>query len=232
MSNPKKTILAISTHPDDVECGMGGSIIKFLKLGHEVHIVDLTNGEPTPHGTPEIRHEECKMATTLLGVSGRTTLKLPNRYLFDNVESRNKVAEVIRKVRPDIMFLPYWEDAHPDHIQATRIGEAARFYAKLTKTDLEGDPWFPGHIFYFLWSHQKVNLSPAFIIDISDEFKKKVEVVKSYKSQFAYSEEKWNEVNSKFRSYGQYYGFLIGTQYGEPFVSREILGLKDIRDIL
>ncbi len=232
MSNPKTTILAVSTHPDDVEAGMGGSIIKFLKLGHEVHIVDLTNGEPTPHGTPELRRQECKKATTLLGVSGRTTLTLPNRYLFDNIESRNKVAEVIRKVRPDILFLPYWEDSHPDHIQATRIGEAARFYAKLTKTDLAGEPWYPGRIFYYLWSHQKVNLSPAFIIDISDEFEKKVEIVKSYKSQFAYSEEKWKGVNRKLYSYGQYYGLLIGTQYGEPFASREKIGLRDIRDLI
>lgn len=232
MSIPKITILAIGPHPDDVEGGMGGSIIKFLKLGHEVHIVDLTNGEPTPHGTPEIRSEECKEATALLGVTGRITLDLPNRYLFDNVESRNKVAEVIRRVRPDIMFLPYWEDAHPDHIQATQIGEAARFYAKLTKTDLTGEPWYPGRILYYLWSHQRVHMEPAFIIDISDEFESKVEVVKSYKSQFAYNEERWNDVNRTVHSYGQYYGSLIGTQYGEPFASREKLGLRDIRDLL
>ncbi len=232
MPNSKITILAISTHPDDVECGMGGSIIRFLKLGHRVHIVDLTSGEPTPHGTSELRREECKMATSLLGVAERTTLELPNRYLFDNVESRNKVAEVIRKVRPDILFLPYWEDAHPDHIQAMRIGEAARFYAKLTKTDLEGEPWYPGRVFYYLWSHLKVHLSPAFIIDISDEFEKKLEAVKSYKSQFVYSEERWKDVSRTLHSDGQYFGLLIGTQYGEPFVSREKLGLRDIRDIL
>ena len=232
MSNSKITMLAVSPHPDDVEAGMGGSIIKFLKLGHEVHIVDLTSGEPTPHGTSELRCEECKKATSLLGVSERTTLELPNRYLFDNVESRNKVAEIIRKVRPDILFLPYWEDAHPDHLQAMRIGEAARFYAKLTKTDLEGEPWYPGRVFYYLWSHLKVHLSPAFIIDISDEFEKKVEVVKTYKSQFVYSEERWKDVNRTLYSYGQYFGLLIGTQYGEPFVSREKLGLRDIRDVI
>ncbi len=225
-------VLAIGPHPDDVEGGMGGSIIKFLKLGHEVHILDLTNGEPTPHGTPEIRSEECKEATALLGVTDRTTLGLPNRYLFDNTESRNMVAGVIRRVRPDIMFLPYWEDAHPDHIQATQIGEAARFYAKLTKTDLAGEPWYAGRILYYLWSHQRVHLEPAFIIDISDEFESKVEVVKSYKSQFAFNEEKWKNVNGKLHSYGQYYGTLIGTQYGEPFASREKLGLRDIRDLI
>jgi LmbE family N-acetylglucosaminyl deacetylase len=130
------------------------------------------------------------------------------------------------------MFLPYWEDAHPDHIQATQIGEAARFYAKLTKTDLAGEPWYPGRILYYLWSHQRVHLESAFIIDISDEFESKVEVVKSYKSQFAFNEERWKNVNGKLHSYGQYYGTLIGTQYGEPFASREKLGLRDIRDLI
>jgi len=232
MSKSKITILAVGSHPDDVEAGMGGSIIKFLKLGHEVHIVDITDGEPTPHGTPEIRSEECNKATALLGVTGRTNLGLPNRYLFDNIESRNKLAEVVRKVRPHIMFLPYWEDAHPDHIQATQIGEAARFYAKLTKTDLAGEPWYPGRILYYLWSHQKVHLSPAFIVDISDEFEGKVEAAKSYKSQYAYDEEKWQSVNGAMRSCGQYFGSLIGTRYGEPFASREEVGLRDIRDLI
>jgi LmbE family N-acetylglucosaminyl deacetylase len=77
-----------------------------------------------------------------------------------------------------------------------------------------------------------VHLEPAFIIDISDEFESKVEVVKSYKSQFAFNEEKWKNVNGKLHSYGQYYGTLIGTQYGEPFASREKLGLRDIRDLV
>ncbi len=232
MTDSKITILAIGPHPDDVEGGMGGSIIKFLKLGHEVHIVDLTNGEPTPHGTIETRRKECKKATDLLGLTGRTTLDLPNRYLFDNIEAREKTAEVIREVRPDILFLPYWEDAHPDHIQATQIGEAARFYAKLTKTDMAGEPWYPRHIFYYVWSHLRVHISPAFIIDISDEFEKKVEAVKSYESQFVYNEERWKSVNGSLHANGQYYGTLIGTQYGEPFASREQLGLRDIRELI
>ncbi len=232
MSNSKITVLAVSPHPDDVEAGMGGSILKFLKLGHEVHIVDLTNGEPTPHGTPEIRSDECSKASALLGVSNRTNLDLPNRYLFDNKESRNKLAEVIRRVRPQIMFLPYWEDAHPDHIQATQIGEAARFYAKLTKTDLAGDPWYPGRIIYYLWSHQRVHISPAFIMDISDEFERKVEAVRSYNSQYAYNEERWMSVKRTMLSYGQYFGSLIGVRYGEPFASREKIGLRDISDLI
>ena len=120
----------------------------------------------------------------------------------------------------------------PRSCAGTQIGEAARFYAKLTKTDLTGEPWYPGRILYYLWSHLRVHPEPAFIIDISDEFESKVEVVKSYKSQFAYNEERWNVINRRVHSYGQYYGSLIGTHYGEPFASREKLGLRDIRDLI
>jgi bacillithiol biosynthesis deacetylase BshB1 len=232
MTDSKFTVLAVSTHPDDVECGMGGSIIKLLKLGHKVHVVDLTNGEPTPHGEPELRRRECEMATNLLALTSRITLDFPNRYLFDNVEVRKKVAEVIRKVKPEILFLPYWEDAHPDHLQAAQIGEAARFYAKLTKTDMAGGPWYPKRIFYYQWTHLRVQFTPAFILDISDEFEKKVKVVKSYASQFAFSDDKWHSVSGLLHAYGHYYGELIGTRYGEPFACREKIGLRDIGGII
>ncbi len=225
-------ILAIGPHPDDVEGGMGGTILRLTKLGHEVHILDLTDGEPTPYGNPETRLKESKEAAALLGISSRTILDLPNRFLFDNVESRQKVAEVIRKIRPDIMFLPYWEDAHPDHIQGTLIGEAARFYAKVTSLDIEGEPCYPSRIFYYLCTHLRIHIDPSFIIDVSEEHEKKIQILKVYRSQFTYSEERWNLISTLITSYDQYYGTLIRRQFGEPFISREKIGLKDIRDLV
>ena len=109
----------------------------------------------------------------MLGVKSRTVLDLPNRYLMDGIETRKKVATVIRKIRPQVLFLPYWIDAHPDHVQATQIGEAARFYAKLTKSDIPGEPCYPDHIFYYLCSHFRLHITPSFILDISREFEKK-----------------------------------------------------------
>lgn len=225
-------ILSIGSHPDDVDAGMGGSIIKFVSVGHEVHILDLTNGEPTPFGDPETRKKECSKASKILNVHSRSELDLPNRYLFDSVEARKKVAQVIRKIRPDVLFLPYWEDAHPDHIQAAQICEAARFYAKLTKTDMLHDPWYPKKIFYYFWSHLNVNISPAFIIDISKEYENKILAVKAYQSQFMYNDEQWKRVENKAESICKYFGSLIGAKYGEPFASRETIGLVDIRDMV
>ncbi|MCF7874301.1 MAG: PIG-L family deacetylase, partial [Candidatus Omnitrophica bacterium] len=112
----KKKFLFISPHPDDAELGIGGTILKLKKQGHTVFMVDLTDGEPTPFGTKEKRKKETKKATKILKVDERINLDLPNRYLFDNKEARFLVAETIRKYKPDILFCPYPEDAHPDHL--------------------------------------------------------------------------------------------------------------------
>ena len=115
---------------------MGGTIARLVQQGHRLTLLDLTNGEPTPTGTPERRKAESEAAAQVLGVHRRMTLPLPNRYLVDTVENRVAVAEVIRETRPDVLFIPYWVDAHPDHVAAERVSEAARFYAKLTKTEM------------------------------------------------------------------------------------------------
>ncbi len=111
-------LLVIGAHPDDVEIGMGGTIAACVYQGHRVTILDLTDGEPTPMGSTERRRAEGEAAARMLGVERRITLPLPNRYLADTVENRVAVAEVIREVRPEIVFLPYGVDAHPDHVAA------------------------------------------------------------------------------------------------------------------
>ncbi len=162
-------VLAIGAHPDDVELGMGGAIGVFLAEGLKVGVLDLTNGEPTPFGSPEERAQEAAAAAQALGVTVRRTLPLTNRELADTVEARRMVAEVIREWRPRTLFVHYWDDAHPDHVAACRLCEAARFYAKLTKTDMRGEPFYPERMFYFFSNHLRgLHPKPAFIIDISD----------------------------------------------------------------
>ena len=117
-------ILVIAPHPDDGELGMGGAIVKFKARGQSVGILDLTDGEPTPHGSPEMRARETMAATEILGLDWRENLGLPNRSLEATLEARRRLAEVIRRVRPRWLFAPYWIDAHPDHVAATQLVEA------------------------------------------------------------------------------------------------------------
>src|SRR5204862_6923806 len=111
--------LVIAPHPDDAELGAGGAILLLKAQGARVGILDLPDGEPTPHGSPEIRRRETDAATALLGIDWRGNLGLPNRSIVADLDARRRLAGVIRQLRPRILVTHYWEDAHPDHVAAS-----------------------------------------------------------------------------------------------------------------
>src|SRR6186713_1491225 len=131
-------LLVVAPHPDDAEIGVGGTLLESKAQGLRVGVLDLTSGEPTPHGSLETRARETAAATSILGLDWRENLGLPNRSLEPTLEARAQLAGVIRQQRPRWLFAPYWIDAHPDHVAASELVDAARFWAKLTKTDLPG----------------------------------------------------------------------------------------------
>ncbi len=219
-------ILVISPHPDDAELGMGGAILKWKAQGLRIGILDLTNGEPTPFGSPEIRAEETAAATRLLGIDWRDNLGLTNRRLEASLDARAKLAGVIRQTRPRWLFCPYWADAHPDHVAATPLVEAARFWAKLTKTDLPGLPHYPERIFYYFCTHLRLVAQPSFVFDISEFWERKLEILKCYRSQLIEGRSQDSPtLLDRIRDQAAYWGWTIGTRYGEPFASREPIGL-------
>ena len=226
-------VLIVAPHPDDAELGMGGAIIKFLSAGLRVGILDLTNGEPTPHGSLEIRAAETTEASKELGISWRQNLGLPNRSLEPSLEARAKLAGIIRQSRPRWLFAPYWIDAHPDHTAATKLVDDARFWAKLTKSDLIGEPFHPQRIFNYYCVHLKMHPQPAFILDISDQWEQKEKAIRCFESQFITGRENMNpSFIEQLRIEAAYWGKSIGVRYGEPFTSREPIGLQDFTSLV
>ncbi|MCR9296562.1 MAG: bacillithiol biosynthesis deacetylase BshB1 [bacterium] len=225
-------MLVIAPHPDDAELGMGGAIAKMIDLGWQVGILDLTDGEPTPHGTPELRAQETQAASRILRLPWRENLGLTNRFLEPSLEARAALANVFRRVRPRWLFAPYWEDAHPDHVAATSLIEAARFWSKLTKSDLQGTPYHPERVFYYYCVHLKHVAQPAFVLDISDHWERKIQAIESYHSQFIQGREHLQpSFIERLRDEAAYWGKMIGTRYGEPFASREPIALKDLQGL-
>lgn len=220
------TVMAIGAHPDDVEVGAGGALSQFAESGYRTVIVDLTNGEPTPHGTPEIRAEETAVASEILKVDARELLDLPNRELLDTIEARKKLATVMRKHRPDILLAQYNLDAHPDHIASSSITTGGRFYSKLTKSDIAGEPFYPGKIFYYFAFHLQAKIEPSFIFDITDRFESKLAAIKAYKSQFITNKKNVAVVDA-IETEAKYWGKMAGCRYGEPYYCNEHLRISD-----
>ena len=219
--------LVIAPHPDDAELGMAGTIALLRAQGHSVGVLDLTDGEPTPRGSVETRVLETAAATRELGLDWRENLGLPNRRLRANLAARAALAGVIRRTRPRWLFAPHWVDAHPDHIAATRLVTAARFWAKLTKCDLPGEPWHPQRIYHYAAVHLKVHFRPAFVVDISSTWEVKRRCLSCYASQFP-PDAPPPTVLDRVEAAARYFGALAGVSHGEAFTCREPICLRNL----
>jgi len=222
--------VCIGAHPDDVEIGMGATVAKMVRGGKRVAVIDLTNGEPTPHGTPEKRRAESAAAAKILGVE-RRTLTQSNRYLFDSVEARMELAEVLREFRPRMMFIPYAEDAHPDHIAASAIAVAARFYAKFTKTHMSGEPFFPERMYRYMAVHQRIVAQPSFIVDVSEDLPTKLAAISAYESQFVANANNAGIIELMQQTAAMW-GALGRVEAGEPFFALEPLALRSLDELI
>lgn len=235
-------ILVIGPHPDDQEIGMGGTIALLADQGHDVLLLDMTDGSPTPHGDRATRLPEAAAAAKALSPSApgskpvrRVLLDLPNRRVQHTIEARHKVAGVIRAHQAGVLFMPFPQDAHPDHLAVTRIAEDARFDAKLTNLELPtppgfstiGPPLYPKWVIYYYCSHLRQVPNPAFIMDTTSTAARKRAAIGAYATQFGDHTHNAGLLE-RFAGEDAYFGSRIGVVAGEPFWMREPLGLTGL----
>ena len=183
----KIDILIFGAHPDDVELGCGGTVIKLIAQGKKVAIIDLTKGELGTRGTAETRKEECENATKILGVAMRENMDFKDGF-FENDEAHKLVLiKKIREYKPEIVIANAPSDRHPDHGRASQIVLDACFLSGLEKADTKQKVWRPKAIYHYI---QFNNLKPDFVIDICSQLDKKLKAVKAYKTQFYDAESK------------------------------------------
>ncbi|RLQ95120.1 bacillithiol biosynthesis deacetylase BshB1 [Falsibacillus albus] len=223
-------ILAFGAHADDVEIGMAGTISKFTKNGKKVVICDLTEAELSSNGTVQTRRMEAKAASDILGVSERLNVKLPDRGLFITEENIRRIADVIRKYRPRVMFAPYAVDRHPDHGHCSRLVEEAAFSAGIRRfqTTKHTEAHKTEGLYYYLINgfHQ-----PDFVVDVTNEMDAKIESLKAYNSQFnlapgsvatPLTEGYIESVEAREKLFGK----EVGVKYAEGFMSKKPLLIK------
>lgn len=233
-------VLVFSAHPDDAELAMGGTIYKLSQNGVKVGLVDLTKGELGTRGNAEIRQGEAINAAVILKVAMRENLEIPDGDIQNSKTNLEKVIISIRKYKPKIIFAPYFNDRHPDHIDASRLVKRAMFATGLAKIktfdkDIPQNHFRPEKLFYYM---QTYTFNPSFIVDVSEAFESKMKAIKCYSSQFhdPKSAEPETFISrpefiNYIRSRGEFYGFQINKRFGEPFFCEENMEL-DILSML
>lgn len=218
-------ILIFGAHPDDAEIGMGATIYKHTQAGLKVGICDLTLAEMSSNGTVELRQQEANAATEILGLSYRSNLQLPDRGLSMSPEHIQPIVAEIRRCKPRLVFAPYWEDRHPDHIQCSRMVQEAVFNAKLRKYMPDQEPHLVEELYYYFLNQVGV---PDVVIDVSEIHPIKIQALSAYRSQFmdassgqdivptVLNQGYLEHVEARDRATGQ----LRQVAYAEGFVSR------------
>jgi bacillithiol biosynthesis deacetylase BshB1 len=229
-------VIVFAAHPDDAELAMGGTIAKLTKYGLKVGIIDFTG----TRGTAETRQREAFNAAIVLKVSLRENLEMPDGDIRINKENLMKVIIAIRKFKPKILFAPYFNDRHPDHIDASHLVKRAMFSTGLSKIktfdkEVPQNHYRPEKLFYYM---QTYTFEPTFIIDISDSFEDKMKAVECYSTQFHNPKSKEPETFiskpgfiNYLKSRAEFYGFSIGKSFGEAFFCEEKIELDLINSL-
>lgn len=234
----KLDLLAIAAHPDDVELTCGGTLIKMVRQGYKVGILDLTGGEMGTRGSVDLRRKEAAAAAKVLGVAHRENLGLPDAHLELRMEYKLAVARRIRALRPKTVILPYWDGRHPDHYNASNLGYEGCFLAGLKNLDLTGDAFRPFKLLYSTTYDRGVR--PTFVVDISREFKQRHKAIMAYGSQFRPKPSVKRSTKEPFRLdtlvqqvelMARYYGAMAGVEYAEPFLVKEVMQVDDVIDM-
>src|SRR5271167_83851 len=224
-------LLAIAAHPDDVEQTCGGTLLRMAEAGYRTGIIDLTAGDMGTRGSPEIRVSESADAAGILRISHRENLHFPDARLENSMAGRMTLAQRIRELRPRTVILPYWEGRHPDHYRTSELGYEACFLAGLKKLDQYTEPHRPAKIIY---SSVYANVTPSFVVDITQQFDRRMESLMAYKSQYGETNEGATlfpdeaEIRDRLSAVARFYGNLIGVRYGEPYVVKETMRVDDV----
>ena len=226
-------ILAIAAHRDDIELTCGGTLIKAATKGHRTAIIDLTRGEMGTRGSAELRATEASHAAEILGVTARENLGLPDAGIENTPATRSQLAVAIRRFRPRIVIAPATRGRHPDHRIASELVRDACFVANLKKLEPSVPPHRTHKIVHCVTYRQDFE-KPTFVVDITEEFDRKLQAVQCYASQFDGATQAGevyptgDPLYDVVRSQASYYGSLIRTQYGEPFFTFETMRVDDV----
>ena len=230
-------VLAVGAHPDDVDIGVGGTLLTLAAQGYTTGILDLTLGELSSRGTVEERKIETRNAANLLNVSVRENAELPDGGLQNIPEQRLKIIPVIRKLQPKIVLIHREFDRHPDHRAAASLTRDANFFAGVHSITTDDPPYRAPHVYTYN-PYSDLQSPPAIVMDISSVFEQKLNALHAYESQLhnhqyegphthVSTPEFWDGITKR----AAYWGHQIDSQYGEPLYREAPLGITHFSEL-
>jgi N-acetylglucosamine malate deacetylase 1 len=235
---PTIDILAIAAHRDDVEQTCGGTLLAMHARGWRTGILDLTQGESGTRGSAADRAAEASAAARILNVVHREALDLPDGNVENTLANRLKVAAVLRRLRPRVVILPYWQGRHPDHYTTATLGYEACFVSGLAKVETPGanseSPSAPHRPFKILYASLYADVRPSFVVDITPFVEERLQSLLAYRSQYGAQTQgaglfvPEEEIRERTLASARHYGLLAGVRYAEPFVQKEIGLAEDL----
>ena len=239
MTSPSPTpsivdILAIAAHRDDVEQTCGGTLLMMQARGWRTGILDLTQGEAGTRGSSAEREAEAIAAGKILRVAHREALDLPDGNVQNTYENRLKIAAILRRIRPRVVILPYWQGRHPDHYTTATLGYEACFVSGLSRLTLPNSDTPPHRPYKILYASLYADVRPTFIVDITPAMEDRLQALLAYRSQYATQPQGGalfvpeEEIRERTFATARHYGMLSGVRYAEPFVQKEVSLVDDL----
>lgn len=215
-------VLAIGAHPDDVDLGVGGTLLLLAAQGFTTAILDLSQGEAASRGTPAERVREADRSAKILQVRERYNAELPDGGIANTPDQRLRVIPFIRALRPAVILSHHPVDRHPDHGAAHALVRDANFFAGVASIETDEEPYRAPAVFHF-HPYQDSADAPAIVLDVTDFLERKLHALKCFKSQlynpaytgpetYVSSPEFWDNITTR----AAYWGSRVGVIYGEP----------------
>ena len=216
-------VLALSSHPDDVELACAGTLARYKSLGHEVIICHVANGNLghtviPPQELREIRRQEAQMAGALIGAEVITCDVGDLLVYAGQKQQRDKIVDVIRTTQPDVIITHSPRDYMPDHVAVSRLVFDASFAASVHHYRTESQEVAPLTPIYYMDTLAGINFQPTEYVDITDTIELKLEMLAAHESQI-----KWMQAHDQIdflefvRTCARFRGLQCGVPYAEAF---------------
>jgi len=198
----KVNILAIGAHPDDIEFGCGGALIKYTQRGHRLFLLVMTGGELG--GSSSVRTKEQNASGNILGAEKIYWGGYEDTHLVVDVDLIGKIEAVIAEVKPDFIFCNFPDDTHQDHRHlAQAIMSATRYIRNVL----------------FFEGPTTQNFNPQVFVDVSDTLDRKVEALQAHRSQVMKTNIEDLSIVEVARSSANFRGIQGRVKYAEAFHS-------------